>query len=466
MLRLYFSLLAFAAMLPAQVGYGTLLQSLSPIQTAGLTAVSLPGNPSITTNEIVALSQGEPNGSGRSLFNAQSLGLLFGDRNGDGFPFDWPDIDALEVVAPPPNTLQPSPFDLRFSFGANVLAANGSTLVNTGDIVRLTGIGTYAIHIPRGAFQAAIGTNAALNVDAYAELADGAVLVSFAGAGTGNNIINPLNGQTGNLLSWTGADVFVIRPPFGALPALFAYRQSDLAQVVNFYYGGSYVLSEVSDIEEQPNVGWVSNQTWDPAGVYQGGQRPRLLWTVAGDENVFCWSSTLNPLSTSHNFYALIGGTTGSSMGYATNLGGYRVVADALAIWPRTMTTSTRMTIDASSLTPTAGSSIYFDVRSREAGGTFFELVLSGTTSPGMGITLGTNGFMHLMAPYTDPLLLWSISPAVAPLFITGGASAQGTGGSITFTLPANAAGLALVVQAVRVGNGWPLSAPLFFKVL
>ena len=464
MTRLLLLLVLCAAALPAQVGYGTLLQSLSPVQVTGVSSVGLPGNPGISTNEIVAFSQGEPNGSGRSLLNAQALGLLFGDRNGNGLPFDWPDIDALEVSAPPVGTTQPSPYDFRFSFGADVLAANGSTVVNTGDIIRLTGIGTYTVHIPRGAFQAAIGTSASLNVDGYAELSDGAVLVSFAGSGTGNNIINPLNGQVGNLLTWSGADVFIIRPPFGVLPALFAYRQSDLAQVVNFYYTG-YVLSEVTAIEEQPNVGWVSNQSWDPAGVYQGGTRPRLLWTVGGDENVFCWTNTLNPLSTSHNFYALIGGSNASSMGYSTNLGGFRVIADALAIWPRTMTSASRITIDASSLTPLAGTSLYFDVRSREAAGALFQIFLSGTTSSGTGLILGTTGFRHLMAPYTDPFLQWSIDPLTVPFFVTAPANAQGTGASLTFPLPANAAGLALIVQALRVGNGWPLSAPLFLKI-
>lgn len=449
----------------AQVGYGTLLQSLSPVQTPGVTTIALPGNPSITTNEITALSQGEATGSGRSLFNAQSLGLLFGDRNGDGLPFDWPDIDALEVAPPPVGTSQPSPFDLRFSFGTDVLNAQGLAIVTSGDIIKLTGIGTFSTLIPRTAFQAALGTNAALNVDGYAELADGAVLVSFAGNGTGNNIINPINGQTGSLLNWTGADVFIIRPPFGVVPALFGYRQAEISQVVSFYYAG-YVLTEVSAIEEQPNVAWTANPANDPLGAYQGGQRPRLLWTVAGDENVFCWNNTLNPLSTGHNFYAIIGGSSASTMGYSTNLGGFRVVADALAIWPRTMTTSTRITVDVSNLMPAAGSSISFDVRSREAAGTLFELVLAANLAGGQGASLGVTGFMHFAPALTDPILLWSISPGVAPLFITAAASATGTATSLTFPLPANASGLALAVQAVRLTTPFPLSAPLWLKIL
>ena len=465
MLRSIFAVLLCASSISAQVGYGTLLQSLSPVQAAGVTSIGVPGNPSITPNEITALSQGEPIGSGRSLFNGQALGLLFGDRNGDGYPFDWPDIDALEVAAPTNPTSQPSPFDLRFSLGVDVLNAQGLAVVTSGDIIRLTGIGTFVTIIPRTAFQAALGTSAPLNVDAYAELADGAVLVSFAGSGTGNNIINPINGQAGSLVSWTGADVFVIRPPFGVVPALFAYRQAELAQVVSFYYAG-YALTEVTAIEEQPLVPWVGNSANDPLGLYQGGTRPRLLWTVAGDENVFCWTNTLNPLSTSHNFYAIVGGSTASAMGYSTNTGGFRVNADALAIWPGTMTTNTRITLDASSLTPSAGSTLYFDVRSREPATTLFEIVLSATLAPAQGTNLGSSGFMHFVPALNDPLLLWSLSAPVAPLFVTSAAVATGTAASATFPLPANASGLPLCVQAVKLATPFPLSAPLWLKIL
>jgi hypothetical protein len=130
------------------------------------------------------------------------------------------------------------------------------------------------------------------------------------------------------------------------------------------------------------------------------------------------------------------------------------------------MTTNTRITLDASSLTPSAGSTLYFDVRSREPATTLFEIVLSATLAPAQGTNLGSSGFMHFVPALNDPLLLWSLSAPVAPLFVTSGAVATGTAASATFPLPANASGLPLCVQAVKLATPFPLSAPLWLKIL
>lgn len=462
-----------AVPMPAQVGFGTLLQSLDPVQASGVTAVGLQGNPSITTNEIVAWSQGEASGRARAIYNAQALGILFGDRNNDGLPFDWPDIDALDVAPPQLGFNQPGPYDIEFSFGADVQNQTGTVVVNTGDIVQLTGIGTYAVTIPRGAFQAALGTSAALNVGGFARTADGSVLVSFRGSGSGNNIVNPLSGQPGTNITWTATDVFIIRPPFGALPAILAYRQGDLAPIMTAYYAG-YTLSEIKGLALQPASPTVPATTllitnpYDPTGIYQAGRRPRILWTGNGDDNVFCTNNALNPLATTHNFYAIVGGTpsnTSSVAGYVTNGPTNRILADALALWPQAMTTNTRVTLDVNNLLPPGGSTLTVTVRSPEAAGTRFQVVLSAALLVGQGYPFSSESFRYLILNYADPIFQLSFNPAFFPFFTTGTADASGTASTIAIPVPTGAAGTRLWFQAYETTIPFELAAPLMIRI-
>jgi hypothetical protein len=472
---------AFAVLLLAsapglsQVGSGTLLQSISTTQLAGVTSVALPGNPSITTNEILAWSQGEANGRMRALWNAQALGLLLGDRNGDGLPFDLPDIDAIALAPPSPGALAPSPYDLRLSFATDLASTTGPP-ITSGDVIRFTGQGTTTTVVSRAQLQAALGTSAALNVDGYAEVSDGSILVSFAlPTGTsglsGNNIVNPLTGGPGQNITFTGADVFAIRPPFGALPAVFVYRQSDLAAVVNApnNYGSGYTLTEVRDIEVQPGVSFIDNPAYDPLNVYAGGLRPRLLWICGNDDNVFCYGNAqypaINPLSSAHNIYALVGNGATSMAGYSTNLSTQRVFADGLAIWPAPMGPNTRSTLDVSNHLPASGGTLQLFVRSPEPAGSLFGLVMSLTTLPGQGLLAGNGGFRHLLLDPSDPLLLFSLDPVIAPLLTTGPANAQGTATSLVLPIPAGLAGTPIFWQGYELTPPFALTAPTFIRI-
>lgn len=463
-----------------QVGYGTLLQSIDASQPFPANSfVGLQGNPSITTNEVVAWSQADPNFGARALFNAQSLGILFGDRNNDGLPFDWPDIDALEVLTPStPQVSQPLPFDLEVSFGTNVTNQGGTTLFSTGDIVRLNAIGGATISIPRSAFQAALGTSAALNVDGFARVASGAILVSFVGTGSGTNIISPLSGQPGSNITWDGADVFLIRQPFGSLPALFAYRRSELNIVVSFYYG-SINWTEIRGIAVQPNSPGITLPTltnpWDPTGLYQGGTRPFLLWTIGGDDNVFCWNNSFNPLSTNHNFYAIVGSSSGGS---TISVAGYNVTTpsggpfvarpfiDALALWPATMTQNSRLTLDVSNLLPSGGSNLTLSVRSQEPSGTRFQIAFAGTLGSGTGLNLGASGFRNLILNPNDPALGVSLLPPFSTAFTTNTADSSGTASTVPITVPANLSGIKIYFQGFETQVPFGLTAPTVIRPL
>jgi hypothetical protein len=341
----------------------------------------------------------------------------------------------------------------------------GVTLATSGDVFRFTGVGTLAVVLTRSQLQAAIGTSAPLDVDGYAELPDGSVIVSFRGTGSGNNIIHPTTGSTGASVPWSGADVFIIRQPFGALPALFAYRQSELAVVVNFYYG-NIPFTEVSGIDDQTlfppgvNVPPLTNPN-DPLGTYQNGRRPRLLWTIASDDNVFCWNNQLNPRTTQDNFYALIGNNSQSVAGYTTGLSVNRVFIDAISVTSTNLGSTTRLTLDASSLAPNPGSNLTLTVRGAGPAGTVYQIAASGGVVGGQGVPFTQAGFTSVLLDLSDPILTWSLTPPVSTLFTTGPSDVNGTASTVpVFVLPA-LTGLSFTFQAFSIFSPFPISTPL-----
>lgn len=466
--------LVMATAAPAQVGFGTLLQSISTLQNPGVTAVGVPGNPSITVNEVLAWSQGEANGRMRALFNTQAIGIALGDLDGDGLPLDTPDIDAIGVGSVTLGTNEPSIFDLRLSFAVDVAPLFGAP-ITSGDVIRLTGIGTRTNVVTRSQLQASLGTTSALNVDGFAELPDGAILVTFNGNGVAfscNNVLSPLTGQPGSAITCTGGDVFLIRPPFGALPAIFAYRQAELASVVSssVNYGSGYTLSEVRDIEAQPNVPYIDNPSNDLLNAYASGMRPRLLWVNGNDDNVFCFGNaqfpTINPRTSANNVYCLVGNGTASAAGYATNTSSSRVFVDGLAIWPQAMAENTRSTLDVSTHFPTAGSTTFqLAVRSPEPAGARFQLVMALAPNTGLGFPVGSAGFRNLFLSVTDPLLLFSLDPGVVPLLVSVAADALGTAVFGPYPIPTGSAGVRIWFQAFELATPFALTTPTLIRI-
>ena len=455
--RIFLFLGLLAASIPAQVGRGTLYQSLSQAQLSGVTSIVVTGSGRVTPGTVQAWSAGESAGDCRVALGRDELGLWLADRNGDGLPLDWPDVDALEVTAPVGGATQPSIYDHRFSLAADLVGTTG-TLVTSGDIFRFSAIGALQIVIPRAQFQAALGTSQALNVSAYAELPGGAVLCSFAANGTGNNIVNPFTGSPGTS-AFTPADVFLLRPPIGSLPAIFAYRQAELNTVVSFYYAG-YNLTEVTGVAVQPGVTSINNP-WDPTNLYQGGTRPRILWGVGGDDNVFCWDNALNPLSTAHNFYAIVGNGAASVAGYVTNGAANRVFANALAVADFNSGTASRLTLQVSNNNPTPGSNLTLSVQGPAPSGTRYQAVLTTTAASGPGIPLAVTGFDHLFLNPLDPLLQITFFPPVSSLFLTGPANNDGRAVTGSFPTPM-IPGARFYFQAFQTSGSFPLSAPTF----
>lgn len=464
-------LFAFVAGTAAgQVGAGTLCQSLDLFQQTGVNSIQLPGNPSITPNEVTAWASSDGTGGMRSLFNAQQLGTLLGDTNGDGRPFDWPDIDAMHLPAPPAlgGRTQPDIYDCRFSVSSTI-SSGGLVVATPGDVFRFTGVGTTATVISRGQLLAALGTSSPLDVDAYTELPDGSILVSFTNVGGGTNIVNPLTGQAGGFVSFTPADVLIIRPPFGALPAIFAYRQAELQVVVNFYYG-TWSNPDVVGIDAQrlwPGLAPPPlNNPNDPLNLYLGGTRPYLLWTIGGDDNVFCWNNLLNPLSPNHNFYAIAGNATQSNAGYTTNLATGRVFVDAMCVVPMDMDDDSRLTLDTTNLIPTAGSSVTLSVRGPALAGRTFQIGVSGALAATTGLPLVPRGLGWVLLDPTDPLVAATLTLPLAPLFRTSPSDAMGTSMSSSLQIPMGVPpGTLLHAQAFELTAATPLTTALTLVV-
>lgn len=461
--------LILASALPGQVGAGTLCQSMNPLQLPGVSTIGVPGNPSITPNEITAWADTEPGGLMRSLFNAQQLGILLGDMSGNGAPFDWPDIDAFHVDPPLTGSgrTQPDVFAARFSVSSNIV--NGGQVVATpGDVIRFSGVGSFTTVLSRAQLQSAIGTTAALDVKGYSLLPDGSALVSFGAFGAGNNIIHPNNGSLGSSIPFGPADVFIIRPPYGSQPALFAYRQTELAVIVNFFYGG-WPNPTVAGIDSQKLFAGTApplNNPNDPLNAYQGGTRPYLLWTIGGDDNVFCWNANLNPLAPGmHNFYAIVGSGNASVGGYVTNVASNRVIADALCVVPMSMGLDSRLTLDTSNLAPPPGTNIQLSVRGPGgalAASRMYQVAVSTTLATGTGAPLIPTGLGRVLLDVTDPIFAWSLNPVIAPMLQTAGSNPQGTATTINLGVPASIpTGTLLHFQAVEMATASPLTTAL-----
>ncbi|HYC78327.1 MAG TPA: hypothetical protein VEI02_11935 [Planctomycetota bacterium] len=476
--------LCAAAVAPAQYAGGTIFQSLDAFQPTGLNSISVPGNPGgLTTGEVLVYTAGWTNGA-RSLATAESLGAVFGDRNGDGKPFDWVNIDAMHVTWTNP-AVQPKPFDFRFSFEYNVVNGSGVVQVNAGDVFKISAQGAYVVTIPMSVFQAAVGYTQPLNVDGYAEMPDGSVIVSFKGAaGTGSigNFTNVITafGVPGTVPAF-GSDVFVIRPPLGLMPAIKLYQASDFQTIVNAVFTNPPAVTEIRDFDLQP-LSTAVNNPYDPQNLWNSGDRPQLVFHLYGDENVLCTQSTTNPAGNSH-IWALVQGSTGVGK-YSTNLAGVgsaAVYMDALAVSMHVLPTGAAVTMDCSPLTSITqpggggsanvpqyapGATVTFTARNLVGGANqTAAFVLGVTTFGGVGWPTGGAGYANLILSPFDPILGLCLQPPYAGLLTTGLSNADGTASTSPFVIPTGLAPTTFYVQAVQLGSVFPLSAPQALRV-
>jgi hypothetical protein len=484
MTRALFFAAVFAVALPAQFAGGVIFQSLDALQPSGVTAIGCPGNTTLSTGEILCYSQGWTAGA-RALYSAETLGTLLGDRNGDGKPFDWVNIDALHVVWN--NTaFQPKPFDFRFSFEYDLVNGSGAVVISSGDIFRLTGNGAYQVTIPRSSFIAALGYSTPagyqLNVDGYTEMPDGSVLVSFKNnaatgiVGSGNNIISPLFG-TPSTQTIYGSDIFCIRPPFGTQPAILVWRAVDFQPLANTLFSNYGTVTEIRDFDVQPGTTAPNNPN-DPLNLWNGGNRPHVVFHFYGDENPVCTS----PVAGS-NVWALVQGSGGVGQ-FATNLSGAPapVYMDALAIALAPLPTGSALTMDSTpwstitvpglgttALIPqnAAGTNVQFIARNLDGGaGKTAAFVLGFTAQPGYGTYLGSGGYNWLYINQSDALLPLTLAPPFDALLLTGVSDANGTAITGNVPIPANVSGFTFYVQALQLGPTYGLTAPQALRIL
>jgi hypothetical protein len=478
---------ALAASAAAQYGGGTIFQSLDATQFAGVNAVGCPGNGSLSTGEILTYSAGWPLGA-RSLYSAEALGAVLGDKNGDGKPFDWVNIDALHLVWN--NTaFQPKPFDFRYSFEYDLVNGSGTPVITSGDVFKLTGAGTFQVTIPRASFVAALGyqtpaTGYQLNLDGYAEMSDGSVLVSFKNdaatgvVGSATNVIHPIFG-TPIAQTIYGSDVFVIRQPFGTQPAILLYRAADFQPIANTIYS-SYTVTEIRDFDLQPSSS-AANNPYDPLNAWNGGNRPQLVFHFYGDENIACTQAI--PANPVPYYWALVQSAAGVGQ-YATNVAGAgssSVVMDALALGGAPLPAGSAITLDTSPInsivTPgtgltqfvpqnAPGTNVTFIARNLAGGANqVAAFVLGFTTHPGYGYYLGSGGYNWLFININDPFLPLTLSPPLAPLLVTAVSDALGNASTPPFPIPAGTSGLQIWVQALQLGAGFPTSAPHALRI-
>lgn len=485
MKRTVFAWLALTAAGAAQYAGGTIFQSLDALQPAGVTAAGCPGNPSLTTGEVLVYTAGWTNGA-RSLFSAEALGAVLGDRNGDARPFDWVNVDALHVLWTN-GTVQPKPTDFRFSFEYDLVNASGSVVISNGDIFKLTGNGAYQVVIPRSAFIASLGFQTppgyALNVDGFALAADGSALVSFKNqaaattVGSGTNIIGPFGAPMTQTIY--GSDIFVIRQPYGSLPAIKLYAAADFQGLANTLFSGTYgTVVEIRDFDLQPGATNASNP-YDVANLWNGGDRPQIVFTFYGDENVVCTQASTSPTGT--NLWARVEGSTGVGK-YSTNLAGAgsaSVYMDALAISNNVLPVGSALTVDTSPLTAIVvpglgttafvpqnapGTAVTFTVRNLNGGAGKVAALVAGVT-PGPGYFTGLGGYNWLFVDIADPVLFLSLQPPLSTIFTTGTSDANGTASTPPFVIPLSVATNTFYLQAVQLGPTYTLSAPTGLRV-
>ncbi len=467
-----FVLIAVAATGTAQFAGGTIFQSLDAAIATGVTAIQVPGNPSLTTGEILCYSQGWTNGL-KSLYSAEALGALVGDRDGDLVPNDWVNVDAMHLLSWTNTSLPPTPFEFLFSFEYDLLNQFSQVVISKGDVIRLTGQGTWTTVISEAQFRAAVGvpTTQTVNVDGLAMMPDGTALVSFLGTGSASNVVNPLTGSPGNLAGgWTGADIFAIRQPYGALPAVLVYRVNDLAPIATAVLGSGYTLSELRDFDFEPNTPPATNP-WDPAHAWNGGFRPHLVFHAYGDENVLCTAPAYNPAGNTYYWAHVEGSCT--TCGKLTTVGNSsnQVAMDALAISSIVLPSGSAITLDTTGVNASTGiiahgGSLGFTVRNLAGGANRYAAVVLGTTLfGGTGYVVGTGGYNNLIISPFDPLLLITLQEPFATLLRTGASDANGTANTTAFTIPSNAAAMTLYAQAIQLGPNYPLSSPTAFRI-
>jgi hypothetical protein len=480
--RLLLTWLATVAAAQAQYAGGTIFQSLDALQPSGVTGIGLPGNGSLTTGEVLVYSQGWTGGS-RSLFSAEALGAVLGDRNGDAKPFDWVNVDALHVGWTNAG-VQPKPFDFRFSFEYDLVNASGSVVISSGDIFKLTGNGGYQVTIPRSAFVSALAyTNPSgvlLNVDGFALAADGSALISLKNQPGGTTVgsgtfLNPFGASQTQTIY--GSDIFVIRQPYGTLPAIKLYAAADFQPLANLLFGtGNYTVAEIRDFDVQPNS-TDANNPYDIPNVWNSGNRPQLVFTFYGDENVACTQASTSPTLT--NVWALVQGASGVGQ-YSTNLG-TAVYMDALAVSTNTLPAGSAITIDTSphnqitvpGLGTTAfvpqnapGTNLTFTVRNLNGGaGKVAAFVVGVTPAVGAGYFTGLGGYNWLFLDVADPVFQLSLQPPYSTLFTTGASDAFGTASTATFVVPPGLTAYTFYLQAVQLGPTFTLSAPQGLRI-
>jgi hypothetical protein len=350
-------------------------------------------------------------------------------------------VDAMHLTWSNP-AFQPKPTDFRFSFEYDLVNAAGATVISNGDIFKLTGNGTFQVTIPRSAFISALGyvtpgTGYQLNVDGYAEMSDGTVLVSFknnyptTAVGQANNVIHPLLGTPTPNFTIFGEDVFAIRQPYGTLPAVLVYRNSDFQPLANALFSNYGTVFEIRDFDLQPGVAATTNPH-DILGIWNGGLRPHIVFTFYGDENVVCTQPV--PATGNTNVWALVQNANGVGK-YSTNLAGAgsaAVYMDALAISANVMPAASAITIDTSphntitvpgtggtAWVPqiAAGSNVTFTARNLQNGANQYAAFLLGTSAgAGNGYYVGTGGYNWLFININDPLLPFCLQPPLSTL--------------------------------------------------
>lgn len=475
MLRTVSAVLLATASAAAQFAGGSIYTSLDAAQYTGVTQIAVPGNPYLSTGEVLAYSTGMSAGA-RSLWNAESLGVLLGDRDADGIPNDWLNVDALHFTTTV-SGLQPRPFDAMMSFEYDLTNASGGVVISSGDVFRLTGIGTYTTVITRALLAQAVGTTATLNLDGLTMTSDGTLIVSFKNApsstfvGTGNRIRSPLNGNIGSAITIYGSDILAIPQPWGTAPAVILWRAADINTIASQY--GFSSVTEVRDFDIQPNTGAISNP-YDLLGAWASGTRPHLVFFPYGSDVAICTNPAANPAGFTNTWWAAPG-TCGTCGSFATNGSTNRVALDALALSPHTLPVGSAITVDVTDASGVpigpglvAGSPFRFTVRNLPTApaGSVARILVGTSLSSGMGYPFATGGFNSVVLSTTDPFLLATTTVAYDPILTTGAAALYGSAQTPTLTVPVGVTNLSLWVQPVMLGPTiFPTGAPNFFRI-
>lgn len=463
----------------AQFSGGSIYVSLDAAQYTGVSQIGIPGNSYLSTGEVLAYSTGMTSGA-RSLWSAEALGVILGDRDSDALPNDWLNVDALHLTAAS-SSAQPRPYDALMSFEYDLQNLAGNVLISAGDVFRLTGIGTYQIVVSRATLAAAMGTTVTtsnpLNLDGLAVTSDGTLIVSFKNSPSStfvascNHVRNPLNGNVGSAVTIYGSDIIAIPQPYGIAPATILWRSADLLPIASQY--GFQSLTEVRDFDIQPNTANISNP-YDLLGGWASGTRPQLIFLPYGSDIAICTNPAANPAGF-HNTWWYAPGTCSTCGSFATNGSTNRVALDALAISPYALPTGSAISVDVTDVNGipvgpalTAGNTIRFTVRNlpTSPAGATARVFMSSTLWTGTGYPVPTGGFNATVLNPNDAFLLATSVPAYDPLLVTGPSLVYGTVQTPLIVIPAGINGLSVYVQPMMLGPSiFPLGAPSFLRI-